>query len=537
MSATVTVTVTDTNKVTITQPEQQQQTEPINNNPTSTNDAPSITEHHITTQPILKLTRLNNEHIQIEYITPTSTTTNNNVYEHNWTHTFPNNAFLSDIISHFNTTSLTPTPFPNHIKLNNHLLPLTTSITTLFPLNTNSLTLTFSYLPELADSYHSTITSSLQHISQLLTYNNVLLLFTFHRKTRTFTSKHLPSSSLQQTHLHLYSPSSSALCNAPNALYISGGDSSLTHFWKINLTTCATTSHSDGLPVGKTSHSMIYIPHKYVFIIGGSNDNNVYYYNEDTTLFEQWAALNSAHAEPACALVNDALLYVFSNDSRSHTLVCERTNLRTQPYWEKVVPKVENKVQQRLFGCCWDGKDEKVLLFGGSECTTECTKGVIAYDWKGNMFVETKVKFMECDLKEKTFLPFNDKYSYVLPKIKGKNVKLVCYNNIAKEFKEIAFIEDEDIKAQQQRKTKLTLTTLTKTMKHHTNNIKSNINYKKYNFDMPMLNNKFLNTCSGYQKPKVNKTYTNTPFGNSATGDDNANANTNTNNIFDQLKE
>lgn len=141
---------------------------------------------------------------------------------------------------------------------------------------------------------------------------------------------------------------------------------------------------------------------------------------------------------------------------------------------------------------------------------------------------------MECDLKEKTFLPFNDKYSYVLPKIKGKNVKLVCYNNIAKEFKEIAFIEDNEntVQQQQQRKTKISLTT---TMKHHTNNIKNNVNYKKYNFDMPTLNNKFSNTCNGFPKAKVNKTYTNTPFGNTATGDDNTN--TNTNNIFDQLKE
>ena len=200
------------------------------------------------------------------------------------------------------------------------------------------------------------------------------------------------------------------------------------------------------------------------------------------------------------------------------------------------MPRAENemlRVQQRLFGCCWDGKDEKVLMFGGSVDEERSAAGVVAYDWKGNMFVETKVKFMECDLKEKTFLPFNDKYSYVLPKIKGKNVKLVCYNNIAKEFKEIAFIEDEDT-VQQQRKTKIALT---KTMKHHTNNIKSNINYKKYNFDMPTLNTKFLNTCSGFPKPKVNKTYTNTPFGNTATGDDNTNTNTNTNNIFDQLKE
>ena len=309
----------------------------------------------------------------------------------------------------------------------------------------------------------------------------------------------------------------------------------MTHFWKINLTTNAITLHSDGLPLGKTSHSMIYIPHKYVFIIGGSSNNNVYYYNEDTKLFEQWAALNSAHAGSACAFINDALLYVFSDGS------CERTNLRTQPYWEQVVPRVENemlRMQQRLFGCCWDAKDEKVLLFGGrnvdNEERKECT-GVIAYDWKGNVFVETKVKFMECELREKTFLPFNDKYSYVLPKIKGKNVKLVYYNNIAKEFKEIAFIEDEET-LQQQPKAKITLTT---TMKHHTNNIKSNINYKRYNFDMPTLNTKFLNTCSGFPKAKVNKTYTNTPFGNTATGDDNTNTNTNanTNNIFDQLKE
>lgn len=271
---------------------------------------------------------------------------------------------------------------------------------------------------------------------------------------------------------------------------------------------------------------MIYIPHKYVFIIGGSSNNNVYYYNEDTTLFEQWAALNSAHAEPACAFVNDALLYVFSNGS------CERTNLRTRPYWEQVVPRVGNemlRMQRRLLGCCWDAKDEKVLLFGGGSVNDEerkgCT-GVIAYDWKGNTFVETKVKFMECDLKEKTFLPFNDKYSYVLPKIKGKNVKLVCYNNIAKEFKEIAFIEDNENTVQQQQRT---------TMKHHINSIKNNINYKKYNFDMPTLNNKFSNTCNGFPKAKVNKTYTNTPFGNTATGDDNTN--TNTNNIFDQLKE
>ena len=474
------------------------------------------------TQPMLKLTQLSNELIQIEFTSPTSTASSN------WTHTFPNNALLSDIVAHF--TKTTSTPLSNPIKLNDtQLLPLSTPILELFPPNTHQLTLTFSYLPDLSDSYHLSITNNLQHLSQLLTYNNSLLLLTFHRKTRTFTSKYYtPPFTTAQTQIHLYSPSSSATCNAPNILYISGGDSALTHFWKIDLLSTNITSHRVGLPYGKASHSMIYIPHNYVFIVGG-NDNNVCYYVEDADTFEQWAALESAHAEPACAFVNDALLFVFSAHEREFK--CEKTNLRAQPCWEKVAPRFESdtlRMQQRLFGCCWDAKDEKVVLFGGSaEEERKGETGLIAYDWKADVFVETKIKFMQCELAERTFLPFNNKYSYVIPKITAKDVKLVCYNNETKAFKEIAFVEDEAEALKN--KTKLAVT-----ISNFASYNKSSISNTKYCFNMPTLHNTHSQFNMFQKAPKVNKTYKNTPFGNSITNDTN-NDNNNGNNVFDQL--
>ena len=67
----------------------------------------------------------------------------------------------------------------------------------------------------------------------------------------------------------------SAYCNGYNHLYISGGDNSLNNFWDINLRKNKIKSPVNMPP--KKNHSMIFIPKKKVFIVGGNSLNTFYY--------------------------------------------------------------------------------------------------------------------------------------------------------------------------------------------------------------------------------------------------------------------
>jgi hypothetical protein len=97
---------------------------------------------------------------------------------------------------------------------------------------------------------------------------------------------------------------SSSYCNGNNHLFISGGERPngelIDNFWEIDLSEQIIAEPTKIIP--KKNHSMIFIPDKYVFIVGG-NDQKCFYFNTETAEVEDWANLNKLRLNPALILI------------------------------------------------------------------------------------------------------------------------------------------------------------------------------------------------------------------------------------------
>ena len=82
----------------------------------------------------------------------------------------------------------------------------------------------------------------------------------------------------------------------------------------------------------RTWHSMIYVPPKYIFIVGGTNSNTVELYDIDNDEISIDSELCEQRNECTLCLVNNIYLYAFSGFILHHTFInsIERCNLRKE---------------------------------------------------------------------------------------------------------------------------------------------------------------------------------------------------------------
>ena len=145
----------------------------------------------------------------------------------------------------------------------------------------------------------------------------------------------------------------SAYCNALNKLYISGGEianeQATDAFLMVDL---AEVSKNTFVPTQLCNlkkrrywHSMIYIPTKYIYIVGGPNEVDVELYDIERNTIRVENQLNTERCEPSLILVNDKYLYAIFGfhlyDSFINSI--ERCNLHKRNRgWEMVEYKLNN---------------------------------------------------------------------------------------------------------------------------------------------------------------------------------------------------
>jgi hypothetical protein len=114
-----------------------------------------------------------------------------------------------------------------------------------------------------------------------------------------------------------------AYCNARNCLYFSGGENEQSNdldktslkyndFLYIDLSTLTedklNVNELPNLIEARTWHSMIFVPNKYIFIIGGSNTRTVELYDIDEKKLTKDSELNEIRCESTLCLVNNSYL-------------------------------------------------------------------------------------------------------------------------------------------------------------------------------------------------------------------------------------
>ena len=115
-------------------------------------------------------------------------------------------------------------------------------------------------------------------------FDNPFKVLIFSPNEFNVSIKSYPNETIEKNKLNKFELRLSSYCNTPQNLYLSGGSgddySSLfsgnKHFWKINSIKTNIEKLID-LPIDKQNHSMIYIPKRYIYFIGGNNRSTFFY--------------------------------------------------------------------------------------------------------------------------------------------------------------------------------------------------------------------------------------------------------------------
>ena len=203
-----------------------------------------------------------------------------------------------------------------------------------------------------------------------------------------------------------------AYCNAKNYLYIYESISKYDYkdsnkFISINLINNNINLISSNFPK-RILHSMIYIPERYIFIIGGENEKEVLIYEikEENINYEKYPyLLPYIILEPSLIYVNNKYLYAFENSKLDFHIL--RINLISiSPF---IDIKLENKknitINQKFFGVV---KNENSILFLGCQMinlNNEFNNKCYEFHYNSNKLYISKREFKSFNFIEKTFIP------------------------------------------------------------------------------------------------------------------------------------
>jgi hypothetical protein len=246
-----------------------------------------------------------------------------------------------------------------------------------------------------------------------------------------------------------------AFCNANGSLYFSGGENEQSYdpdktvakyndFFCIDLTKLNENDNKivikelPNLIEPRTWHSMIYIPNKYIFIVGGSNTKSVELYNIETNELVKDSELNENRSECTLCLVNNMYLYAFYGFliHQEYNKTIERCNLlKEERKWEYVEYNCsfdELNFKISFFGISYY-KNNDLLLIGGND---NGDKKHYDYIYKiGENGEKDEINEFNFNLnesnnvfKDKLFLPIDDDIAVNIPLIIGEEIKILILN-------------------------------------------------------------------------------------------------------------
>jgi hypothetical protein len=249
-------------------------------------------------------------------------------------------------------------------------------------------------------------------------------IITFDKKTYSFKSIQVNKPELVKDFGYF-----SSFCNGRNLLFLSGGERErktergaeielMSDFVSIDLTSGSTVPCKNLLKA-RSMHSMIYVPDKWVFVVGGTDTKSVNLLNiengnltEDSTLIEE-------RSEPSLCLVRDdqyAYLYAFCGFKykMSPNTTIERCNLQVKDRTWEVVNYKSNVPLKICFFATSYLKDD-ILLLGGSESSKSNTEKSFTYNWRADNVEASNIPAVSEVFNEKFFIPLGDNWSALMP--------------------------------------------------------------------------------------------------------------------------
>jgi hypothetical protein len=248
----------------------------------------------------------------------------------------------------------------------------------------------------------------------------------------------------------------SAYCNGNNKLYLSGSDKKNDEdsynnlFIEIDLANMSNPNHIKTLPnllTGRSWHSMIFVPPRYVFIVGGLNTKSVELYNTEKNEITHDSNLNENRSEVSICCVNNTHLYAFCGFLLNNNYLSsfEKCNLKAKTrQWEMVnlITGQNCSFEPNFFSVAF-GKGNSIILLGGKESEkSNASKNYIFESKNGvdtidNYQLNPVDDFFLCS--EKFFMPINEKASILMPVYTSDVVKILHFDSDAGSLNVIKF--------------------------------------------------------------------------------------------------
>ena len=195
----------------------------------------------------------------------------------------------------------------------------------------------------------------------------------YHIKKNNFTSEILKNKQLMKF------SNLSSICNTKNILYISGGDENknstektnpINLFYSIDLLNTNKIEELPSLNTARCFHSMIYIPNKYIFFVGGNTpDVELYDIKKKEIIID--SKMKEIRNECTLFVMNNSVLYAFCGISPegSFLTTVEKCNLRQKDRsWSYVnYSTADNTLFEECYYIGQFFSDNSLILFASNE--------------------------------------------------------------------------------------------------------------------------------------------------------------------------
>ena len=195
----------------------------------------------------------------------------------------------------------------------------------------------------------------------------------YHIKKNNFTSEILQNKQLMKF------SNLSSICNTKNILYISGGDKNknstektnpINLFYSIDLLNTNKIEELPSLNTARCFHSMIYIPNKYIFFVGGNTpDVELYDIKKKEIIID--SKMKEIRNECTLFVMNNSVLYAFCGISPegSFLTTVEKCNLRQKDRsWSYVnYSTADNTLFEECYYIGQFFSDNSLILFASNE--------------------------------------------------------------------------------------------------------------------------------------------------------------------------
>ena len=285
---------------------------------------------------------------------------------------------------------------------------------------------------------------------------NKLGYYVYNKENKELQNVELSKEQIDKIKINYFSRKTS-YCNAENNLYIYEGKFDYNNnnyiynfdnkFICINLINNEINLISSIFPQ-RILHSMIFIPEKYIFIIGGkySKEVLVYIIKNNNRNYDKYPHLLPFELyEPSLILIDNKYLYAFENSSFCFHIL--RTNFICQSPFEEINFITYNNliINQKFFGVI---KQNNSILFLGGQIINEkqlLSTNSYEFNYITEVVRKDKRKFVPLDFGEKTFIPLGDEEYIQISKNINKNDYfpsiIIFQGNIKKVIKVVILIQ------------------------------------------------------------------------------------------------